>query len=319
MTKKRKKTKPDDRIASNTSKGRFGGVTRKDEDEASGLLRQMQAKESEVKNKVLSAHRNAGNVVPPTDCKTEDKVANERPEDYIKRLETLRDKFKAYEALISKSVTRKYGNGLKYYNRYLWEGAWEWQEQYELTNCEKLEKLAVDLEKSVRDTFAKLCVDKLAGLNEKQLLMAIRIGLPQSPGDIYFVSQRGGVAPKSWVKNKPLIEGDDEEYLQWVCHKINKSIQKAKTMEGPIQVDPRHFTNTETWRLLIKIMYDAGRGQVKCEERTLRSLKGRLKKIGKKVHKSQYFTLANNLKWKNGRARTEIPFGQIKIPQKAEK
>jgi len=284
--------------------------------EDSSILRQAKAIENETRNRVFLARKMASDVIPPG-RQSEKQIAFEKSEAYVETLEMLHDKFNIYKDTISKSVHRKFGDGLKYYMRFIIDGGWDWRKHYKLSNLRELEKLAQDLEKQLKTAFAKFNADRLAGLSEKQMLMAVRIGLPKDPGGVYFARQRGSVFPESWMKDKPLIEEDDEEYLKSVCSKIGKNIQEAKAMEGPIQVDPRHFTNTKTWKLLIDIMYDAGRGQVKCEERTLRELKSRLRRIGKKVHKSQYFILANNLKWKNGRACTEISFGQIKIPQKS--
>jgi len=85
-----------------------------------------------------------------------------------------------------------------------------------------------------------------------------------------------------------------------------------------IEIDASRFNSGKTWSLLTEIINDAKRKGVKCDKkRTWRSLKDRLKKAAKKHDKPQYSTLAESLKYKNGLASTNIPFGKITILSKS--
>ncbi len=84
--------------------------------------------------------------------------------------------------------------------------------------------------------------------------------------------------------------------------------------ERILRFDKRDFSKTVTRQLLLDILYDKARDGVECKLKSrIETLKNRLKKIGKDLGKSDYLKLAMSLKYRDGYARTTIPFDQIEF------
>jgi len=110
----------------------------------------------------------------------------------------------------------------------------------------------------------------------------------------------------------------DLESVEHRKETANQTVQSnLQATKGVIVLDPDEFNKGKTFNLLTRIVNDSMRSGVTLEvqetPRTLRSLKGNLKKWG-------YDVLANSLEWNNGHPRTTIPAGRIIIlPRKSKK
>jgi len=102
---------------------------------------------------------------------------------------------------------------------------------------------------------------------------------------------------------------------EWCINAQNQN-QQVTTTEDIIIIDPDKFSEGKTWQLLSAIISDNRSKGVPCEKRTLRTLKERLKKVVTNSEKENYIKLAKSLEYKDGKARTIIPFGKIIISPK---
>ncbi len=105
----------------------------------------------------------------------------------------------------------------------------------------------------------------------------------------------------------------EEPQLRHVVVEIPSGKNQETADESIIHINPRHFSKGKTWELLTDIVLDSRREGVSCPNRTLRSLKERLKKAGADFKQQQYIKLANSLKHRGGKAWTEIPLGKIVV------
>ena len=83
-----------------------------------------------------------------------------------------------------------------------------------------------------------------------------------------------------------------------------------------IEIREEEFNNSESFRLLKRVIKDAKREGVKCTQRLRHSLAENLRNP---QHKDKYGVVAKSLKYKDGKVRTTISLGKISIIYKEHK
>ena len=86
--------------------------------------------------------------------------------------------------------------------------------------------------------------------------------------------------------------------------------KRLAELESVIEIREEEFNNSETFRLLKKVIKDAKREGVKCTQRLRHSL---AENLTNPQHKDKYGVVAKSLKYKDGKVRTTIPLGKIRI------
>ncbi len=89
-----------------------------------------------------------------------------------------------------------------------------------------------------------------------------------------------------------------------------KDKKKLAEFESVIEIEEEEFNKSKIFTLLKEVIKDKDRKGVKCEYRIRRALAENLRN---RQDKNKYGKVAKSLKYKDGKVRTTIPLGKIRI------
>lgn len=128
-----------------------------------------------------------------------------------------------------------------------------------------------------------------------------------------YMSLNSGFCENRFVGHSTIRRADGHETRKMLLNAFRDVWTDLEKTEV-IEIDPKHFSNTKTWRLLERIINCQPDKRVRFSPLSrIHTLRNRLKRAAGDYNEPGYIELAKKIKTKNGEAWSEIPREKIKI------